>query len=134
MLSLLDQYRDTAAQVHWHRSNREQDNRRTKARKTADYGGLKHYRLGLIGHASDIARKTERLVNLVIRKGNMHIDDLSKNEETVEDTNYVEISYKELDNLHRHLVFSRQTRKFHTKHLELLNFYFFLYLLLHICL
>ncbi len=60
--------------------------KRTKARKTADYGGLKHYRLGLIGHASDIARKTERLVNLVIRKGNMHIDDLSKNEETVEDT------------------------------------------------
>ena len=58
--------------------------KRTKARKTADYGGLKHYRLGLIGHASDIARKTERLVNLVIRKGNMHIDDLSKNEETVE--------------------------------------------------
>ena len=60
--------------------------KKTKTKKTADYGGLKHYRLGLIGHASDIARKSERLVNLIIRKGKMNISDFKKQEETVEDT------------------------------------------------
>ncbi|MAE82646.1 MAG: hypothetical protein CMB80_07930 [Flammeovirgaceae bacterium] len=60
--------------------------KKVKTRKTRDYGGLKHYRLGLVGHISDIARKTERLVNLVIRQGNFNIGDLPESEELLDDT------------------------------------------------
>ena len=40
-----------------------------KEKKTASYGGLRYYDLGLSGLAHDILRKTGRLEHMVVREG-----------------------------------------------------------------